>query len=224
MKRAVIYARVSTVVQQVDRQLSELNEFASRERLNVVQVVSEKTSGTLPAAQRDGLRGILEMAENGDFEVLLLHEISRLGRNTIEVLKILDQLTQLKINVYISQFNQYTLTDNGKKNPLAEFIFTMLASLATMERETLVERIKSGMDEARRQGKSIGRPAGSTESHSQFLNKYPRATRLFKEGQSVRNVAAICSISTATARKIRKAMHQNGQLPSSDHTLNTSRA
>ena len=81
-------------------------------------------------------------------------------------------------------------------------MFTLLAEFARMERETLRERILSGMDQARRQGKHVGRPDGSTENKEAFLKKYPSVVRNLRQGISVRKTAKICDISINTVRKV----------------------
>ena len=78
-----------------------------------------------------------------------MSEVSRLGRSTVEVLQIVEELTQLGISIYVQNFGIETLK-NGKRNPVAQFMFTLLAEFTRLERETLRERILSGMDEARR--------------------------------------------------------------------------
>ena len=204
MKKAVIYARVSTHQQETSRQTNELKNFAEKEQLNLVDVVEEKVSGTTTSKQRYGLSKVISMAESRDFEILLIHEVSRLGRSTLEVLKVLDRLTSLGINVYIAHFSQYTLLPNGERNPMSAFIFTMLSSLAEMERETLVSRIKSGMAEAKRQGRDIGRPKGTSETRESFLKKHQKVVRLLKEGMSIRNVATLTNTSKNTVLKVKK--------------------
>ena len=90
----------------------------------------------------------------------------------------------------------------GKRNPIAQFMFTLLAEFARMERETLRERILSGMEEARRQGKHLGRPDGSLENRETFLKKYPSVVRNLRQGISVRKTAKICDTSINTVRKV----------------------
>ena len=76
-----------------------------------------------------------------------MSEVSRLGCSTVEVLQIEEELTQLGISIYVKNFGLETLK-NGKRNPVAQFMFTLLAKFARPERETPRERILSGMDEA----------------------------------------------------------------------------
>ena len=111
----------------------------------------------------------------------MVSEVSRLGRSTVEVLQIVEELTQLGVSIYVQNFGIETLK-NGKRNPVAQFMFTLLAEFARLERETLRERILSGMDEARRQGVTIGRPVGATEDKAVFLKKYAAVARQLRAG------------------------------------------
>ncbi len=83
-------------------------------------------------------------------------------------------------------------------------MFTLLAEFARMERETLRERILSGIDEARRKGKHLGRPDGSSEDKEAFLKKYPSVVRNLRLGISTRKTAKICDNSINTVRKVKE--------------------
>ena len=99
-----------------------------------------------------------------------------------------------------------TLLPNGKRNPAAGIMFALLAEMARAERETLSERIKSGLQEARRKGRKLGRPAGSKDSTKEFLAKHPDIIRRLKEGQSVRNTAKITGKGGSTVQRVKAAM------------------
>lgn len=119
-----------------------------------------------------------------------------------QVLQIVEELTQLGVSIYVQNFGIETLK-NGKRNPVAQFMFTLLAEFARLERETLRERILSGMDEARRQGVTIGRPVGATEEKAVFLKKYAAVARQLRAGLSVRKTAKLCGVAINTVRKVK---------------------
>ena len=201
MDKGVIFVRVSKREQDYQRQIEDLRIVAQSQHVEIVAEISEKISGAKSNQEWDGIQELLRLAQNGVINKVLVQEVSRLGRSTVEVLEILEELTALKISVYVQNFGFETLK-NGKRNPIAQFMFTLLAEFARMERETLRERILSGMDEARRQGKHLGRPDGSTENKEAFLKKYPSVVRNLRKGISVRKTAKICDISINTVRKV----------------------
>lgn len=201
MNKGVIFVRVSKREQDYQRQLEDLRVLAKTQNLEIVAEIAEKISGAKNNEDRDGVKELLKLAQKGMIQKVLVQEVSRLGRSTVEVLKVLEELTSLHVSVYVQNFSFETLK-NGKRNPIAQFMFTLLAEFARMERETLRERILSGMEEARRQGKHLGRPDGSLENRETFLKKYPSVVRNLRQGISVRKTAKICDTSINTVRKV----------------------
>jgi DNA invertase Pin-like site-specific DNA recombinase len=206
--KAVIYSRVSTQEQDNDRQVQELKAYAESKGLEVYEIVQEKLSGATGYQDRQDLSRVLELARQKQFQLLLVHEVSRLGRNTLDVLQVLEELATLRISVYVHQYKLETLDDEGNRNPLAQFIFTMLADISRMERENLIYRIKSGIERARREGKHVGRPPGSTLSEQELLKRHKKVVRLLREGHSIRNTASIAGCSTGTVQKVKQRLGQ----------------
>jgi DNA invertase Pin-like site-specific DNA recombinase len=212
MNKGVIFVRVSKREQDYQRQLEDLRALAKAQNLEIIAEIAEKISGVKDNQERDGVQELLRLAQKGIIQKVLVQEVSRLGRSTVEVLKVLEELTSLHVSVYVQNFGFETLK-NGQRNPIAQFMFTLLAEFARMERETLRERILSGMEEARRQGKHLGRPDGSLENKETFLKKYPSVVRNLRQGISVRKTAKICDTSINTVRKVNDYL--NPKKPSS---------
>ena len=202
MQQAVIFVRVSKKEQDYQRQVEDLRAVAHSQGVQVVAEIAEKISGAKRNQDREGIQQLLELSRRGAIQKVLVSEVSRLGRSTVEVLQIVEELTQLGISIYVQKFGLETLK-NGKRNPVAQFMFTLLAEFARLERETLRERIRSGMDEARRQGISIGRPAGTTEEKAVLLKKYAAVARQLRAGLSVRKTAKLCAVAINTVRKVK---------------------
>jgi DNA invertase Pin-like site-specific DNA recombinase len=202
MQQAVIFVRVSKKEQDYQRQVEDLRAVARSQAVQVVAEIAEKMSGARRNQEREGIQQLLELSRRGAIQKVLVSEVSRLGRSTVEVLQIVEELTQLGVSIYVQNFGIETLK-NGKRNPIAQFMFTLLAEFARLERETLRERIVSGMDEARRQGVTIGRPVGATEEKAVFLKKYAAVARQLRAGLSVRNTAKLCGVAINTVRKVK---------------------
>ena len=205
-----IFARVSKKTQATDRQVSELQAYAEQHGYQVVATITEQISGSTKNEQRPALQQLLQLAEAGDINKVLISEISRLGRSTVEVLKALERLKELDVSVFVLNYNLETRDAKGRPNALVQFMLTMLADLARMEKETLIDRIHSGLDEARRKGKHLGRARGTTTSDEQLLAKHADVVRHLKAGKSIRDVAAICGKAENTVKKVRKILQLPG--------------
>ena len=115
-------------------------------------------------------------------------------------------LEELGVSLYWHQQGIETLLPNGRRNPAAGIMFALLAEMARAERETLSERIKSGLAEARRKGRKLGRPAGAAFTDKEFLAKHGDITGKIREGHSVRNTAKITGKGISTVQRVKAAM------------------
>ena len=95
---------------------------------------------------------------------------------------------------------------SGKRNPAAAIMLALLAEMARAETDTLRERIKSGLDAARRKGVTLGRKPGSTVPMVVFLAKHKDVVRLLKEGHSVRNAAKISGKGGSTIQRVKAGL------------------
>ena len=217
---AVIFARVSRKDQDYQRQLQDLRAVAASmgaadDPVKVVKEITEKISGATRNRERASIQELLTLASQGKVDKVLVQEVSRLGRSTVEVLQVVEELTELGVSIYVQNFGIETLKKgrtgspgDGKlqRNPVAQFLFTMLAEFARLERETLRERILSGMEEARRKGKKIGRPEGSHKEDQDYLKEYPSVIRNLRQGLSLRQTAKVCGVAVNTVRKVKSVM------------------
>jgi len=200
-----ILVRVSTRKQETDRQISELESVASARGWLVVETIREDgVSGS--SKQRPGLIRVLDLARAKTIRKVLVHEVSRIGRRNGVVHNFLDDLTDLGVSLYWHAQGIETLLDNGKRNPAASIMFSLLAEMARSEKETLVERINSGLAEARRKGKVLGRPVGSTMDDAALLAKHPDVVRQLRAKKSIRDVSAITGKGTSTVKRVKKAL------------------
>lgn len=203
-----ILVRVSTLKQENTRQISELQTYADSKGYEVVEICQEQVSGNADESERHGLHRVEELARAGAIKKVLVHEVSRLARRNSIAHGFIETLEELKVSLYWHQQAIETLLPNGKRNPAAGIMFALLAEMARAERETLSERIKSGLAEARRKGRRLGRPNGTTTPSKEFLAKYSDIVRKLKEGHSVRNTAKITGKGGSTVQRIKKAVEE----------------
>ena len=201
--KVVIYARVSTKLQEYDRQLSELRAYAKRMDYEVVQEFAEKISGAKSVAERQALTELLDFVEVNKVDKILIYECSRLSRRAVDFLTVIENLTAKKISVYIHQNGLETLLPNGTVNPIANLVLGILAQFNSMERSLIRSRMESGYNHHRANGGSVGRKIGYRKSDEQMKQQYTEEIKLLRKGLSLMNIYRITGTSVNTLRKIK---------------------
>lgn len=203
MKKVCIYARVSTQGQDYQRQLRELREYASRMNYEVVREFSEKISGAKSVAERQALTELLDYAAANRIDKVLVYECSRISRRAIDFLQVIEQLTQMKVSVYILQNGLETLMADGSVNPIAQLVLGIIGQFNSMERSLIRSRMSSGYQHFRSNGGKVGRKEGYKKSDEQMKEQYNKELSLLKKGLSLRNIQAITGTSINTLRKLK---------------------
>ena len=144
MKKVVIFARVSTIGQDYERQVNELTTLSQRNNWVVAAVFCEKVSGAKKNAERKELSRMMDYLHENNINMVLVTELSRLGRDTLQVLEVIEQFNKSGISLYIQNYHVETLREDGSINPMSQFLITILAEIARMERKTIRERVESG--------------------------------------------------------------------------------
>lgn len=195
--------RVSTKEQCTDRQVTELTNYAAAKGLEVVEVIMETISGSRKNSDRPAIQKIRALAQAKKIDKVLVLEISRLGRDTAQVLETLEELHAHRVSLVCLNPQLETLDANGKENPTSTFLLTVLADLSRMEKLRLVERINSGLAEAKRKGVKLGRAVGYKKP---LLKEYSSVVKLLKEGYSVRKTATLASVGVSTVQRVKKEL------------------
>ena len=205
MKRAVIYARVSSTNDRQDtgRQIKDLENYAGSQNIEIVKIYEEHISGAKRIEERQILTECLEYCKKKSVNFLLLSELSRLGRSTLQVLRSLEILHEAKVSVYIQNLGLYTLQSDGKVNPIASIMVTVLAEMANIERSNIQYRLNSGRANYIANGGKLGRKKGSTKSEEKLREEYRETIALLKKGYSIRNIARLQGIGISTVQRIK---------------------
>ena len=201
MMKTVIFARVSTNVQDYDRQVNELTVLAKSNGWSVEAVFAEKISGAKANTERAELLNMISYVESNHIDKVLVTELSRLGRDTLQVLEVIEMLNKKEISLYIQNYAIETLTKGGKVNAMSQFLITILAEVARMERKTIRERIESGYNNYRAKGGRVGRKTGYKKAEEAMKTQYVEEIKLLRKGYSLRNISKLTGTSINTIRK-----------------------
>ena len=205
--RVVILARVSTDKQLYERQVVELTDHCSKMGYDVAKIFANKVSGTKKNEDRLEIMEMLQYIEQNNIDKVCVLEISRLGRNTLEALKVIELLNEKKICLFIKNYNLETLDSKGNVNPITSLICTILLEISSMERHTIIEIMASGRDQyiakCRATGKKMGRPSTYRKSDTEYREQYSKDISLLKKGISLRNIRSITGTSLNTLRKLK---------------------
>ena len=208
MEQVAILARVSTQRQDYERQVVELTDYCQRMNWEVVKVFANKVSGATRNADREEISGLVDYVKEHRLNRVVCLEISRLGRNTLEALKVINYLNENGVSLHIKNYNLNTLNPDGKVNPVASLICTILLEIASMERLTLKERMESGRNQyiakCREQGIKMGRPSTYRKSDENYKDQYQKEIGLLRKGISLRNVKAITGTSLGTLQRLKR--------------------
>ena len=203
--KVIIFSRVSTLAQDYQRQTDELLEYADKMGYSVEKVFEEKISGAKKNEERKELMAMMSFIKSNRIEKVLTWELSRIGRNAVQVLQVIEMLNEAEISLYIKNYNLETLNSNGTINPLSQFMVQILNSVNEMERQTIVMRLRSGYSAARSKGIRVGRKTGvQVKSDDQFLKENKEVAKLLKQGFSVRKVMKLTDRSSGTVQKVKK--------------------
>ena len=203
--KAVIYARVSSNNDRQDttRQIEDLKKYAISKNIEIINIFEEHISGAKKNEERQVLTDCLEYCTQHSVNYLLLSELSRLGRSTLQVLRSLEILHEAKVSVYIQNLGLYTLQADGKVNPIVSILTTLLAEMGNIERSNIQYRLNSGRANYIAKGGKLGRRKGSIKTEDRKKEEYRDTIALLKKGYSIRNVAKLQGIGISTVQRIK---------------------
>ena len=206
MKKAVIYARVSSVGerQSTARQVADLTQYATTNGMVVSEIYEEHISGAVKNEERPVLCECLDYCIANGIHTLLISELSRLGRNVDEVLANVKRCKDNNLNIYFEKENISIFQADGSKNPFLNIFISVLGTCAEMEREAIKFRLDSGLKRYREQGGKVGRKVGSIKTREQKQDEYAKVLRCLKQGKSIRDTSVLCGVSVSTVFRVKR--------------------
>ncbi|HCU06556.1 MAG TPA: resolvase [Holosporales bacterium] len=188
MPRNFSYVRVSTIEQNPDNQIKEIESAGFI--IEPHRIIKETVSGSMPISRRKGFMRLLDKMEARD--VLIVTKLDRLGRDAIDVSQTLGKLEKMNIRVHCLALGGVDLTSSAGKMTMG-----IINVVAQFERDLLIERTQSGLARAKSDGRILGRPKVLSEE------KIYQALRQIEQGKSVASIARHFNISRQTIMRIR---------------------
>jgi len=200
----VKYNRTSTIQQEGKRFDLDKNEYD-------LTLFDKGVSGKIPFSERTEGNKLTQLVNEGKVSEVVVEELSRLGRNTIDTLTTLKFFEDNGVNVIVKSMGNLQSMVNGKKNPIWNLITSVMSSLYELERENILERTEMGRKMYVMNGGKLGRKVGTTENRSDFLKKEKtqKIVSLLEKGKSVRDISGRLGVSTKTVVKVRKYVDSN---------------
>ena len=203
----VKYNRTSTIQQEGKRFDLDKNEYD-------LTLFDKGVSGKIPFSERTEGNKLTQLVNEGKVSEVVVEELSRLGRNTIDTLTTLKFFEDNGVNVVVKSMGNLQSMVNGKKNPIWNLITSVMSSLYELERENILERTEMGRKMYVMNGGKLGRKIGTKENRSDFLKKEKtqKIISLLEKGKSVRDISGRLGVSTKTVVKVRKYVRTNDVL------------
>ena len=210
--KSVIYARVSSVGdrQSTTRQVADLKDYSEKNGYVLQKVFEEYISGAKKNRDRVVLNECLEYCIGNNIDVLLISELSRLGRNVDEVLANVRYCKEHRLNIYFQKENIYIFDKEGKENPFLTIMIAVLGTCAQLERENIRFRLESGRKlyvsrSIVETGKSgLGRKTGYRKPKEEKQKQYKEVLKLLKSGYPIRKIVVMTKVSESTVMRLKK--------------------
>lgn len=205
-KKAVIYARVSSTTerQNTERQVADLEALAKSKNLEIKNTFEEKISGAKKNSERPVLSECLDYCFSEEIGILLISELSRLGRNVDEVLKNVMLCKERKLNVYFQKENLSIFDNSGREHPFLTIFIAILGTVAAMERENITYRLQSGKAQYIAKGGKLGRKEGYRKPKEDKEQQYAGVLRLLGKGYSLKVISKLEGVSISTVQRLKK--------------------
>ena len=205
-KKAVIYSRVSSTGDRQDtsRQIRDLEILAKQRNLKIEKTYEEHISGAKKTQDRPVLKECLDYCFTNNIDILLISELSRLGRNVDDVLANVRLCKEKHLNVYFQKEQLSIFNSDGKEHPFLTIFIAVLGTCAEMERENIKFRLNSGKAQYLARGGKVGRKEGYKKPDEKLQEEYAGVIKMLRKGYPVRMIAKSEGVGISTVMRIKK--------------------
>ena len=205
-KKAVIYSRVSSTGDRQDtsRQIRDLEILVKQRNLQIEKTYEEHISGAKKTQDRPVLKECLDYCFTNNIDILLISELSRLGRNVDDVLANVRLCKEKHLNVYFQKEQLSIFNDDGKEHPFLTIFIAVLGTCAEMERENIKFRLNSGKAKYIADGGKVGRKEGYKKPDEKLQEEYAGVIKMLRKGYPIRMIAKSEGVGISTVMRIKK--------------------
>ncbi len=205
-KKAVIYSRVSSTGDRQDtsRQIRDLEILANQRNLKIEKTYEEHISGAKKTQDRPVLKECLDYCFTNNIDILLISELSRLGRNVDDVLANVRLCKEKHLNVYFQKEQLSIFNSDGKEHPFLTIFIAVLGTCAEMERENIKFRLNSGKAKFIADGGKVGRKEGYKKPDEKLQEEYAGVIKMLRKGYPIRMIAKSEGVGISTVMRIKK--------------------
>jgi DNA invertase Pin-like site-specific DNA recombinase len=196
----ILYSRVSTAEQNAERQIQNSESFD--------YIFVDKCSGLIPLWERPRGKELKKLIDQGKLKHLTVHSIDRFGRDTVSVIQVWKELTELGIVAECRNPNLRNIDENGKPDMFSELMISILSTMASFEKQMIKERQMEGVRIAKAKGIYVGRATNTKETPEKFLAK-PKNKKIasyLSSGYPMSEIVEILKCSYSTVIKVNKSI------------------
>ena len=194
MRKNYGYCRVSTQKQDVEKQKLFLLNYAHENNFTFEEIIEIVLSSRKSAKERD-IDKLINLANTGDR--IYITKLDRLGRNTREVLEIIELIKKNNITLHIIKDN--IIIDPTNNDPITTMYLTLLSGFSQLERDWISERTKAGLEVAKENGKMLGKPKGAISKHTIFEEHKEKIYEHLKLGLSYEKIVKVIGVGSKSS-------------------------
>jgi DNA invertase Pin-like site-specific DNA recombinase len=180
-----------------------LTDICKRNGWEIVRTFENKVSGAKKNEERQEIVDLIDYVKNNEVDMVVATEVSRLGRDTLEALKIIEILNEYKVNLYFANYGLETLLPDKTPSPIANLVLGIMSQFNSLEKTLIRARMSIGYEHHRASGGRVGRKEGYRKSEDEYRLTYDREIALLSKGNTLKDVRAITGTSINTLRKLK---------------------
>ena len=201
----LLFCRVSSDQQSYDYQLEELRQYCDANNYEIVETIANNISGRT-GSKRPDLDHLFSLAKKGGFRKVIVTSVERLGRDARMIRRTIDFLHERKISIVFKNQSFESLDTNGEETFVTNILISVYAEVSMEDNKQRSNKIRSGIANAVKKGKVVGRPAGWKKDNVALLKEHAKLVKDLKQGLSLNQCVKLHGVAKNTVIKVKRAI------------------